>query len=296
VPMMTPQDHFLTAERPMKDWFDLAREIEKDPAVILASTCPTQPWLDVPEYGWSCLVYADSGKSAQAYAEKLAQKAWDLREEFWRSERLSVSETVAAANAAPKGLVVISDTGDSVWGGSPGDSTALMTEMLKQGLKGPALVPIIDAAAMEQALKAGPGRKVTLQVGGRLSAEYSPPLKVSGLVGPISEPAETDFGNGIVSKGKRVVLLDAGHLKLAILEGRDNAINHPLMYQRLGLDVGQARMVVLKTASNFQYFRTYQSRLIRSDSPGATQSDLTAFRWKHVPRPMYPLDSMKAWR
>ena len=74
VPMITPQDHFLTVAGPMKEWFDLAREIEKDPAVMVASPFPMQPWLDVPETGWSSLVYADSRDKAQACAEKLARK------------------------------------------------------------------------------------------------------------------------------------------------------------------------------------------------------------------------------
>jgi microcystin degradation protein MlrC len=280
----------------MKAWFDLAREIEKDPAVIAASPFPSQPWLDVPESGWSCLVYADDRPTAQRYAEKLAQKAWDLREEFWRSERLSVPATVAAANAEPKGLVVISDTGDSTWGGSSGDSTALISEMLKQGLKGPALVPIIDPAALEQAVQAGLGGTLTLQIGGKMSAGFSPSVAVAGRVAAIAPAGLRDFEDGISSKAGRSVLFVSGELKLVILELRDVAINHPILYEKLGLNVAQARLVVLKTGSNFQYFRKYQSRLIRADSPGLTQSDLTAFTWRHIDRPTYPFDEIKDWR
>ena len=58
--------------------------------------------------------------------------------------------------------------------------------------------------------------------------------------------------------------------------------------------MGNAKMVVLKTGGNFQYFSQYKSRLIRADSPGATQSDLTAFHWKNISHPLYPIDEITA--
>jgi len=85
-------------------------------------------------------------------------------------------------------------------------------------------------------------------------------------------------------------------MNIAILELRDRSINQPVLYEKLGLDVARAKMVVLKTASNFQYFRKYQRRLIRADSPGATQSDLTALSWKNISHPLYPFDDIKDWR
>ncbi|MFA6566964.1 MAG: M81 family metallopeptidase [Victivallales bacterium] len=296
VPMLAPQDNFLTSVGPMKEWFDLAREIEKDGDVIAVSTFPTQPWLDAPDNGWSCLVYADSSEKAQSCAEKLARKAWSLREQFWRSERLPLPAAIATANAESKGLVVISDTGDATFGGAPGDNMSIIAEMLKHDLHGAALVPVVDPAALEQSIKAGTGREITLQLGGKMSAGFSPSLKITGVIKAIAEAGNLDLGDGSTSKVGRSVLFERGNLKIAILEFRDFAINHPSLYQKLGLDVGEAQMVVLKTGSNFQYFKKYQSCLIRADSPGATQSDLTAFKWENITRPIYPFDNIKNWR
>jgi microcystin degradation protein MlrC len=53
IPLITHQEQFLTAQGPMKEWFDLAREMEQRPGVLSASTLPMQPWLDVPEGGWA---------------------------------------------------------------------------------------------------------------------------------------------------------------------------------------------------------------------------------------------------
>ncbi|MBT4608819.1 MAG: M81 family metallopeptidase, partial [Gemmatimonadetes bacterium] len=45
IPLITHQEQFLTAAGPMKQWFDLAREMESRPGVMSASTLPMQPWL-----------------------------------------------------------------------------------------------------------------------------------------------------------------------------------------------------------------------------------------------------------
>jgi len=81
-----------------------------------------------------------------------------------------------------------------------------------------------------------------------------------------------------------------GEIRIVLLDHRSFAINHPVLYTHLGLDIADAKMVVLKTASNFQFFSRWRSGLIRVDSPGTTQSDLTAFRWQRIPRPTYPLE------
>src|SRR5262249_48592556 len=59
IPMITPQDQFLTASGPMKAWFDRAREWERQPRVLDVSPYPMQPWLDVAEGGWAVAVHTD---------------------------------------------------------------------------------------------------------------------------------------------------------------------------------------------------------------------------------------------
>jgi microcystin degradation protein MlrC len=51
IPLITPQDQFLTLEGPMKEWFDLARQMERRRGVLDVSPYPMQPWLDVAEGG-----------------------------------------------------------------------------------------------------------------------------------------------------------------------------------------------------------------------------------------------------
>jgi microcystin degradation protein MlrC len=297
IPLITPQDQFLTSAGPMKAWFDLAREMEQRPRVLDVSPYPMQPWLDVAEGGWSVVVHTDSDVAlAETLAAEMADKAWCLREQFWRSERVAPAEAIRQAAAAERGLVILSDTGDSVYGGAPGDSTVILRAMLEQHLSQIALVPMIDPAALEAVIDVGVGAEITIDLGGKLDRVFSQPVRVTGRVAAVSLGFTVDLHDRGVCDLQRTALLEVGSVRIALLGHRSFAVNHPILYTHLGLDIAAAKMVVVKTASNFQFFSHWRSGLIRVDSPGTTQSDLTAFRWQRIPRPTWPLDPIAEWR
>jgi microcystin degradation protein MlrC len=229
-------------------------------------------------------------------AAELANKAWELRDQFWASERLSPAETIRQADSAEEGLIILADTGDSTYGGAPGDSTCLLREMLAQGITSTAYVPMVDAEAVTAAMQAGEGQEVTLNLGGKMDNLFSKPVQVAGTVTRVTEGVVADLaGRGFCHMG-RTALLEAGSIKIALADARVAAINFPVMYTHLGLDIDAAKMVVLKTASNFQYFAPWRKGLIRADSPGMTQSNLHDFEWVRAPRPLYPFDDLPEWQ
>ena len=73
IPLITPQDQFLTSAGPMKQWFDRARELERRPEVLDVSPYPMQPWLDVAEGGWAVVVHTENNpKLAETLADEMA--------------------------------------------------------------------------------------------------------------------------------------------------------------------------------------------------------------------------------
>ena len=290
IPMITPQDQFLTSAGPMREWFELARELERQPRVLDVSPYPMQPWLDVAEGGWSVVVHTDNDADlADSLAAQMADKAWSLRDQFWRSERVAPAEAIRQAIAAERGLIILSDTGDSVYGGAPGDSTCVLKAMLAQPLDCAAFVPMVDPEALHAAIAAGVGASITVELGGKLDHVFNQPVQVTGRVAAVSSGFVVDLHDRGICDLRQTALLEVGSIRIALLDHRSFAINHPVLYTHLGLDIADAKMVVLKTASNFQFFDRWRGGLIRVDSPGATQSDLTAFPWRKIPRPMYPL-------
>ena len=296
IPMITPQDQFLTSQGPMQVWFDRARELEGQPGVIDVSPYPMQPWLDVAEGGWSVVAHTDNDQElAESLAAEMANMAWKTRDEFWASERVAPADAVRQAVDADSGLVILSDTGDSVYGGAPGDSTCILRAMLNQELPCIALVPMIDPAAIEAAFAAGVGADVSVELGGHVDNVFSKPVAVTGTVAAVSNGVTVNLRDRGVCDMRRTALLEVGNIRITLLDHRSFAINHPVLYTHLGLDIADAKMVIVKTASNFQFFSPWRQELIRVDSPGMTQSNLKEFNWKRIPRPIYPLDELADW-
>ncbi|MFH1568482.1 MAG: M81 family metallopeptidase, partial [Gemmatimonadota bacterium] len=176
IPLITHQEQFLTSRGPMKDWFDRARQMETRAGVLSASTLPMQPWLDVPEGGWAVAVITDGDRDlARGLADELAAHAWAHRDDFCRLDSISPGEAVRRAEAAPRGLVVLTDTGDSIWGGATGDQTTLLAELVRQQVAGMALITLVDPEFVAAAVEAGVGATLTRSVGGKLDPRFGAP-------------------------------------------------------------------------------------------------------------------------
>jgi microcystin degradation protein MlrC len=127
----------------MKEWFDIARRFEDEGKALSISLFPMQPWLDVYEAGWSVVVVTDNNQiAAQEIAVELANHAWSKREHFMVLENMAVNDAIAFADDPKQGKVLLSDTGDSVLGGSSGDSTVILKALLEREMQHTALVPV----------------------------------------------------------------------------------------------------------------------------------------------------------
>ena len=259
IPLLSHQEQFLTSKPPMKIWFDRARAMEAaDPRVLQVAPFPMQPWLDVAEGGWTVVVVTnDDPVLAETLADEMADLAWSMREDFQKKDSIPIDDAIRLADETERGVVSLSDTGDTVAGGAAGDSN-----------------------------------------GGRQSGFFEP-LTVTGVV--------RGLGDGKVSlaeDGKfqrqfemgRTVVFEVGPVTLLLSEMKGAGGNNPSIYRTFGIEPADYKMAVLKTASNFQYFAPISSRLIRVDTRGPGQSDISSLPWKRIPRPIYPLDDIASWR
>jgi microcystin degradation protein MlrC len=299
IPLISHQEQFLTSQGPMKEWFDRSRAIEAaDDRVLQISNFPMQPWLDVDEGGWAVAVVTnDDRELAERIADELAGLAWELRDRFQARTSISVADAVRRANDARDGVVVLSDTGDSVLGGAGGDSTLLIREMLAQGITGPALVPLVHPAIGELLDSAQVGDVVTVEVGGAV-AQMHDAVSLTGrlaYLAPTVVHLSGGYGIPMADLGMTAVLeVPFGVVVITQRHGIGGV--HPEMYEQLGIDPTTFKMAVVKTASNFQWFAPLTSEVIRVDTVGPTQSDIEALPWERIPRPVYPLDPIDSWR
>lgn len=297
IPLLSHQEQFLTAHGPMKAWFDRARAMEADPRVLQASNYPMQPWLDVDEGGWATIVVTDDDQAlAEKLADELADLAWSLRDAFQMREAVSVDDAVRMADQAATGVVALSDTGDTVFGGAAGDSNLILESILRQGVKSKALIPMIAPKTVARLIAIGEGNTATLPLGGETTPFFQP-IEATGVVRKIADgQIELDYNHQREIDMGRTVLFDIGPVTLLISELRGVAGNLPGVYRAFGVEPTDYKMAVLKTASNFQYFAPITSQVIRVDTRGPGQSDIFTLPWRRIPRPIYPLDAMRDWR
>lgn len=195
--------------------------------------------------------------------------------------------------------MVLSDTGDTVFGGAAGDSNVILEAVLRLKPKGRVLIPMISKTAVATLAAAGEGAEVTLPLGGCTATEFFTPLEVTGTVRKVADGSDVRMSNyfhqASVDMG-RVVIFDTGPVTLMISELRGVAGNVPDAYRAFGVEPSDYKMAVLKTASNFQFFAPITAQVIRADTRGPGQSDVYTLPWKRLPRPIHPLDPVADWR
>ncbi|WP_434080495.1 M81 family metallopeptidase [Sanguibacter sp. Z1732] len=150
IPMITSAEGQDTNQPPIREVMDRIGEIVNEPHVLDASLFMTQPWLDVPDLGWSAVVVtAGEGGLAEQRAAELAQMAWDRRTQV-RAPKVPISEALQRAGCtAPdptQGPVVFGDGADSVSAGATGDGVEVLAGLLAASLTGRAQVIVTPTA------------------------------------------------------------------------------------------------------------------------------------------------------
>ena len=281
----------------MKAWFDLARQIETLPDVVSVSTFPAQPWLDVPELGWSAVVITDGNLNlAQQKAAEIANRAWELKDEFWKVRRIPLAEAISKAVEAKDGPIILCDASDSILSGVPGDGTRLLSEMLRQQIECTALLPIVDPEVVDTGIQAGLGQKIHVSIGGKLDQHFNHPVEISGFVsGIVEEGLNYPIGKWGSSDMGRTIILEVGSIKLIVSEFRGIGGTHPDIYRRFGIDPAEAKIIVVKTYFHYQNYSSMLKGAYMVDCPGLSGWDLRTFEWKKIPRPIYPIDDLEEW-
>src|SRR5262249_8410411 len=142
--------------------------------VLSVSVMAGFPYADVPEMGASVIAVADGDPGLAA------DTAAELAVPMFAGRRGTGGACPRPGGGGERGLraergpVVLVDLGDNVGGGTPGDSTVLLAELMKQGATG-ALMTLFAPEAARAATEIGAGGAFECEVGG-------PPVRVRGRV------------------------------------------------------------------------------------------------------------------
>ena len=180
--MLVPAEGQGTEDEPMAGLMAEAKRLQARPGVLAVSLFPVQPWLDIPDTGFSVMAVADGPRRAaeiEPMLRQLAWQAWERRRSF-AADLLTVDEAIRRALDAEGGPFILSESADSTGSGSPGDGAHVLERLLALGVQARCLVTVVDAPAVARAIAAGVGADVSTTVGGTLDPRYNRPVPISG--------------------------------------------------------------------------------------------------------------------
>jgi microcystin degradation protein MlrC len=294
-PMLVPAEGQGTGDQPMAGLMAEAKRLEARPGVLAVSIFPVQPWLDIPDTGFSVMAVADGLRRAaeiEPMVRQLAWQAWESRRRF-AVDLLPIDEAIRRALAAEGGPFVLSESADSTGSGSPGDSAHVLERLLAIQVRERCLVTVVDAPAVARAIAAGIGADVSTTVGGTLDPRYNRPVRLTGRVRILSDGrfvSSDKKSAGVEFRMGRAAVIETGRIAVLATE-RPAFTFDPALYRSVGLEPRDAKIVVVKSPLQFRdgYGPIAQACWV-VDTPGPSTARLERLEWRHRSRPLFPFD------
>ena len=291
-PMMLNILFHNTFSEPLKPVVDASKRLEQgNPKVLAASVPGGYQWADTTPMGPSAVVVTDNDlELAKREAQKLADQLMALRSRLtFRAP--SAAEAVRTAMASDRFPVALMDTGDNIGGGSPGDATFLLSELLEQKAQGWVVV-ISDREANQAAFCTGVGGAFEQAVGGKTDKMHGAPVRVRGRVKALTDGkyVETEVRHGggrYYDMGPTAVIEVEGSTpdlpNLLLLTTRPTSPNSIHQLVSNGVYPQRLRILVAKgTTAPRAAYESIAARIVEVNTPGATDINPAHFTYKHV--------------
>jgi microcystin degradation protein MlrC len=287
-----------TDDFPNNELQEMTRRMERDGA-ICATLFTGFPHADISLAGLSAVVVTnDDMKLAERYRDQLLDFAWESRAAFvYKLEPLE--ESLARAKQATEFPVVLLDHYDNSASGGTQDTMAVLGAILDAGLESVAAFAIHDPDAVRQMIAAGVGATVTLPLGGKIDmpsiGRKGEPRVVTGTVRLISNGQYRNKGPatpGVLMDMGLTVVLDTGKAEIVVIS-RHQEPNDLACFTSLGIDPLAKKYLMLKSRVHYRAgFRAIAKQVIDCAGVGVCTSDYSMLSFRHVRRPIYPLDNL----
>lgn len=297
IPLIASAEAHDTTFGPLTAMQARARELEQTPGVLAISIFATQPWMDVPDIGWSAVVSTDGDVDlARKAADTLARELWDRRD-LYDVVKTPITDVLADAVArnGEGGPVVASDGPDSPTAGAAGDGTAMLSHIVETHNDVRALMLITDPVSVDTAIAAGPGAVVDFELGGRITTDFYTPLPVRAevlSVHPDGDDGDEPEGTGTSTMFKlgNTAVLRVRNTTVVVTEFKADG-RKIFPYSQHGLDPRDFALVHVKSAGAYrEEYEPIASVVYDLDTEGPCDSDLTRLPYKRISRPLWPFD------
>ncbi|MBY0502803.1 MAG: M81 family metallopeptidase [Bryobacteraceae bacterium] len=280
-----------TYAAPLKPITDESKRLETRPGILAASVAGGYQYADILAMGPSAVVVTDNDPAlAKREAERLAGMLWNLRDQL-TLKAPNAAEAVKLAMENGKYPVALMDAGDNIGGGSAGDSTYILAELLKQKAVGWVVV-LADPGAAAQAIQLGVGSPFDGAVGGKTDNLHGDSIRLKGRVkgihdGRFVETAVRHGGGRYWDMGTTAVIEVEGSTpdlpNLVVLTPKRVIPFSLNQLQSVGVLPAQMRILVAKgTIAPRAAYEPVAARIIEVDSGGVTGVNPARFTYRNI--------------
>ncbi|MEA4888566.1 MAG: M81 family metallopeptidase [Clostridiaceae bacterium] len=293
VPLVLTGDKVITAVEPMRRITETAAGYSREQGILDASVFNGQPWVDGPDTGASALVVAVNKSylaKAAGLAGQLAQMLWQARDRYqFQALVMDADSAVKEALAQTAAPVFISDSGDNTTAGAPGNRTDLLSQLLKHPLRQVLLAGLTDPETLAACSDLEPGGFIPEQARSPLlsllrQSGRRPLLKCRGRI--LGWDGE-DAGRGMV--------LAADGLDIILTERRCAFIS-PEIIESAGVRFQDYRIIAVKLGYLYPDLAAAAQKAYLALTPGASCETIETIPYRHISRPVYPLDLDFIWK
>jgi microcystin degradation protein MlrC len=306
LPIVPPTVSMLTGkdahERPYGEMIDLGQQRMHEPPyagrVLNVSVMGGFAYADTPFNGLTVVVTATEAEAAQSLAREIAAAGWARRERF-RATLTSLDDAIALAKCTTRPLV-FADVADNPGGGGRGNTMWILEAFHRAGVRDALVGVIHDPALASEAHRVGEGASFQARFNRDGGDEFSRPFSASAVVRRLHDGRMRGrrgiYANNTLALGACAALQLDG-ITVVVISNRLQCAD-PVFFEAFGLDIAAARVVVVKSRGHFrggfdEFFR--HDQVIEVDAPGLTSPVLSRFPWKHMPRPVLPIDDVAEW-
>jgi len=279
---------FYTNREPLRSFVDKVISLEKND-VLTISLMHGFTWSDSTDTSANVIVTTNNDQDkAERFARSLAREFFTAGKKVASGLTVDITEALRQTKAITNGPVVIADTADNAGGGAPSDSTFILKALLEQNISNVALGIIWDPEAVRIASRAEIGNKIKLRIGGKVCKSSGNPIDVNAEILTIDQGTPINPAQPEDPK----VLIRVKGIDIVLNSIREQVIETDI-FTSLGIELENKNIIVVKSSQHFyQQFAPLAKKVIYCDSPGVLCQDLSKLQFKHLPRPIWPLDEI----
>jgi microcystin degradation protein MlrC len=310
LPIVPPTVSMLTGkdahERPYGELIDLGQQRMHEPPyagrVLNVSVMGGFAYADTPFNGLTVVVTATDAQAADELAHEIAAAGWARRDRF-RASLTSLDDAVRLAKGTEepdKPALIFADVADNPGGGGRGNTMWIIEAFHRAGVQRALVGVIHDPPLATEAHRKGEGASFTAcfnRAGGdEFARPFAAPATVRRLHDGDMRGRRGIYANNTLALGPSAAL-QIGGITVVVISNRVQCAD-PVFFEAFGLDIAAARIVVVKSRGHFrggfdEFFRHEQ--VVEVDTAGLTSPVLSRFNWRHMPRPVLPIDDAAEW-